>query len=230
MTPKIRRIIQIPPLPSANDGDFEWPSTATIANEQLHHPKPPNVQVNERLFILPTGQIWIPSESTELQLRLLVIAHTSASVHRGPSATISALESRFHWDTLEDDAKLFVSSCIHCLSTTGGEKVPRPFGPALFGTKPNDLLQFNYLTLGKSVTGDRYVLMMRDDHSGYAWLHPTPSTNGEEAAQAIIDWCAELGPPSTFMSDRSMPFRNEFMRLLARGLKCKHHFTQAYCP
>lgn len=32
------------------------------------------------------------------------------------------------------------------------------------------------------------------------------------------------------MSDSPTHFRNEVMRLLARGLKCKHHFTQAYCP
>lgn len=78
----------------------------------------------------------------------------------------------------------------------------------MFGTEPNYLLHFNYLDLRKLNTGDRYVLMMREDHNGYAWLYPTPSTSAEEAAYAIIDWCAAFGPPASFMSDGPTPFLN----------------------
>lgn len=113
-------------------------------------------------------------------------------------------------------------------STTHGEKIPRRFGSALFGAKLNDLLQFYYLELGKSTTTNRYMLMIRDDHSGCTWLYPTPSKNAEEATHAIIDWCAAFGPPRTFMSDRPTHFRNEVSCLLAREIKCNHHFTQAY--
>lgn len=176
-TPIIRRLIRIPPLVSASADDFEWPSPTSIAEEQSKHTKPPNVQDNDGLLVTPSNKIWIPQEATDLQIRLFVIAHTSASGHRGQAALITAITSRFHWDTVEKDTKLFVSSCIHCLSTTGGAKVPRPFGPAVFGTKPDDLLQFDYLKLGESTSGDKYVLMMRDDHSAYAWLYPTPSAN-----------------------------------------------------
>lgn len=71
---------------------------------------------------------------------------------------------------------------------------------------------------------------MRDDHSGYAWLSPTPAKNADEAAHTLIDWCAAFGAPSSFMSDSPTHFKNELLRLLARGLKCKHHFTHPYCP
>lgn len=63
--------------------------------------------------------------------------------------------------------------------------MPRPPGVTVFGTRPNDLLQFDYLDLGKSTSGNRYVFMMREDHNGYTWLYPTPFTSAEEAAHAI---------------------------------------------
>lgn len=70
-----------------------------LSTMSYQNTKKPNDQVKNGLFILSTGQLLILSESTELQVRLLVTAQTSASGHRGRSATISALESRFHWET-----------------------------------------------------------------------------------------------------------------------------------
>lgn len=68
------------------------------------------------------------------------------------------------------DVPTFVHSCIHCLSTTGGEKVPRQFGPAVHGTKANDLLQFNYIEISQSPIGETYLLIWRDDHSDYKYF------------------------------------------------------------
>lgn len=69
--------------------------------------------------------------------------------HSGMKSTKAPLEKRFHWLTLSDDIRLFVSTLIHCLSKTGGlqtdggECVPRPFGAALHGAKKNALMQFD---------------------------------------------------------------------------------------
>ena len=92
------------------------------------------------------------------------------------------------------------SATSHCLSTQGGEKVPRPFGPAVHGTAPNDLVQFDYIEIGPSNTGEKYVLMVRDDHSDYKWFFPFANTNAENAAIAIIDWCAAFTVPKSLMS------------------------------
>lgn len=61
----------------------------------------------------------------------------------------------------------FGRACIHRLSTVEGEKIPRPFGPSIHGTKENDLLQFDYIDLGTGIIGNKYVLMLRDDPPGY---------------------------------------------------------------
>lgn len=227
----IRRLVSIPPLPTTFT-DFIWPTTDSIsASQRAHPPPPPGFIFQNGLYRRPNdGPIWIPDEDAILQLRLSIIAHTGAAGHRGRDATEQALANRFQWSTLPEDIALFTKSCIHCLSTTGGETVPRPFGPALHGTKPNDLVQFDYIELGKSCTDEKYVLMLRDDHSGYCWLYPSTDQTAESTANALLDWCAAFGAPSSFMSDGPTHFKNETIRLLTKGLQSCHHFTLPYCP
>lgn len=152
-----------------------------------------------------------------LQLRLSIVAHNSAACHRGRDDTEMALQHHFVWKTLPNDEKAFVSSCIHCLSTTGSRWVLRPLCPSVNGNKPNGLIQFDYLELGQSSNRDKYVLKIRDDHSGYSCFFPFSNTNAENAAHAILDWCAALGTPRGLISDGSPQFRNEAARLVTKS-------------
>lgn len=43
--------------------------------------------------------------------------------------------------------------------------------------------------------------MLRDDHSDHKWFLAYPDTNAENAATAIIEWCAAFGVPNGLMSD-----------------------------
>lgn len=86
---------------------------------------------------------------------------------------------------MKEDVHLFLSSFIYCLSSTEGIKVPRHFGPALFSTKQNDLVRFDFIDPGLSRSGEKYALMIRDDHSGYSWLYPTLTTDAEPTANAL---------------------------------------------
>lgn len=72
--------------------------------------------------------------------------------------------------------------------------------------------------------------MLRDDHSDYKWFFPFGDTSAENAAQAIIDWCAAFGALSSFMTDGPTHFKNETLRLVSKGLMDPHHFKIPYCP
>ena len=230
--PTVRRLIHIPELPSACDDDFQWPQPSEIATTQAESStsRPAGLTSSDGLWKYPDDTIWIPDAASDLQLRLCIIAHTGAAGHRGRDATERALKSVFKWSTLAEDVRAFVRACIQCLSTLGGEKIPRPFGPSVRGTSPNDLLQFDYIELGPSLNGDKYVLMLRDDHSDYKLFYSFPDTNAENSATAIVEWCSMFGVPNTLMSDGPTHFKNETLRLVAKGLKAHHHFTLAYCP
>lgn len=106
------------------------------------------------------------------------------------------------------DVRSFVRACIHCLSTTGGRKVPRPLGPVVHGKKPSELLQFDYFEIGLSWTGEKYVLLLRDKHFDYKWMFAFSDTATANAAQAIINCCAAFGVPNSLMFDEPTHFRN----------------------
>jgi len=228
----VRRLIRIPELPSSSADDFDWPTATVIAEAQstTDTERPKNLRLTDDLWRNPIRAIWIPDTATELQLRLCIIAHTGPSGHRGPSTTETVLRKYYFWSTMTTDVRSFVRACIHCLSTTGGGKIPRPFGPSVHGTKANDLLQFDYIEIGPSGSGEKYILMLRDDLSDYKWFFAFTDTDAKNAAQAIIDWSAAFGVPNGLMSDGPTHFRNETVRLVAKGLKVPHHFTLPYTP
>ena len=228
----VRRLVQVPELPSSSSDDFDWPSLQEIAIAQAENDdsRPSNLVLVDDIWRNPSQAIWIPDDSTDLQLRLCIVAHTGPSGHRGVRSTTSVLRQNFFWSTLTEDVKTFIATCIHCVSTVGGEKVPRPFGPAFHGTAPNDLVQFDYIEIAPASNGDKYILMLRDDHSDYKWLFAYPSTAAANAAASLVDWCAAFGVPKAFMSDGPTHFKNDTLRLLAKSLKVKHHFTLPYSP
>lgn len=69
----------------------------------------------------------------------------------------------------------------------GGGRVPRSFGPAVHGSAPNDLHQLGYLGIAIAASGEKYVLILRDDHRNSSWLFLFLNTLTKNAARAIID-------------------------------------------
>lgn len=166
----------------------------------------------------------------DMQLRLCMIANTCAAGGRRTKDSKAALAPKFFCDSLPREARLLCSACIHCLSTMGAERVPRSFGPSLHGTKANDLVQFDYQEMGPINMRDKYIVMIRDDHSEYSWFYPSPSTAAEHAAHAPVDWCSAFRPQTRFMSDGPTHLQKKVLRQLPKALRTLHHFTTPYCP
>lgn len=126
--PTIRRLVHIPALPSSSAPDFE----CTTGKERYKHqqtatPPPTLVQdTADGLWKTASNAIWIPDNDAYLQLRLCLILHTCRAGHRAPTATLHPLQNTFFWCDMVDDVQRFISGCIHFLSTTGGERMPRP--------------------------------------------------------------------------------------------------------
>jgi len=74
--------------------------------------------------------------------------------------------------------------------------------------KPNEVLHFDYLFLGKSIDDSKYVLALKDDISGYCWLAPTSNANGEFAAATLARWNRTFSAPSFWVSDQGPHFQN----------------------
>lgn len=104
-----------------------------------------------------------------------------------------SLRPQFTWSAIPSDFSTFVKTCIHFFSTTRESKGPSSHRPPFYRTKQSDLLQFEYIRIVPSVSGENNVLMLCDDHSGYKWFFDFVSTSPVTASTAITDWCASFG-------------------------------------
>ena len=74
----------------------------------------------------------------------------------------------------------FVKQCLHCMDSRAGEKVPRPPGETVQGTRPSEVFHFDYLYVGDSGPlgkdgldegdGFKYILVVMNDLSNFVWL------------------------------------------------------------
>jgi transposase InsO family protein len=119
----------------------------------------------------------------------------------------------------------------NCVATIPGDKGPRPLGTQLHATKPNEILHFDFLYIGLSRDGKyQYLLLLKDDLSGYLWLVPCRTADSAATFDALMRWFAVFGVVLLWISDRGSHFNNEVVQRVQKELKAKHHFTTANCP
>lgn len=88
----------------------------------------------------------------------------------------------------------------------------------------------DYLFMGTSTDGKKYVLLIRDDLSSYIWLFPTEAATSQAAAEALMTWIAAFGSMEWLISDQGSHFLNRLINDLMEEFHARHHFTTAYSP
>jgi hypothetical protein len=117
-----------------------------------------------------------------MQQRLCVVAHAGARGRRGSRTIVQALEGMFYWRTIAE----FVAGCLHCMATASG-RIPRTFGETLTATKPNEVLQFDYMTMIEGEGGAKYILVLKEGMSGYVELIACIQANSDNAYHELQD-------------------------------------------
>jgi hypothetical protein len=178
------------------------------------------------------GKVWIPFSMKQLHIRLLVVAHCGASGHPRYELTLKSLTELYFWVGMEDDIKSFCSSCMQCQLFNANKSVPRPFGDTIVASKPNMVLEFDYLYIQESVDGFQYLLVIKDKFSGYTMLIPSKEADSSTAVVALLMWDSLFGVSGqTWVSDQGSHFKNRLVKAMSDALMLKeHHFTTAYCP
>jgi len=184
----------------------------------------------DELFATDDGIVWIPSESSNIQLRFLIIAHCGSAGHRGQHATNGALASRFYWKDMRKDVDEFLRQCLHCLPGSGGDIVPRPFGATARPTFTNEIIDFDYLYLGKSYCTFKYLWVVRDRLSGFVDVFPSAEPTAGHTAESLMEWFSPYGVAKCWVTDLGSHFVNRVIDDLALKLHAQHHFNLAYCP
>jgi Integrase core domain/Integrase zinc binding domain len=191
----------------------------------------PPVKVGTRGVRMVGDSMWVPAKAVDLQLSLCVEAHCGAGGHRGYKETLIAIKEYVTWVDMEKDVKVFVQNRMHCVSSASGEKISRPLGTQIHATRPNKIMHFDLLYMGQSKRNKyKYLLLLKDDLSGYLWLVPCKAAGAAETVDALIHCFATFGVVLQWFSDQGAHFKNQIMLCLQKKLKSKHHFTSAHCP
>lgn len=217
-------------VPTAPTKPSEWPSRTTLKAAQNGHEPPRGSTTDEDGLLRVDGKVWVPKGNDEMKIKLLTIAHAGQAGHRGADATVAAIREEFVWNGVTTDAREFVSNCLLCVLSRSGSAVPRPLSQTLHATKPNDVLHFDYLFLGKSTADDKYVFVLKDDFSGYAWVTPTSNATAEHAAETLARWQRTFTAPCFWVSDQGPHFINEVLSTMANTFNIQHKPTVAYSP
>ncbi|POM74528.1 Hypothetical protein PHPALM_8493 [Phytophthora palmivora] len=82
--------------------------------------------------------------------------------HRGQDAMSFALKDRFFIIKLEDKIAQFIRQCLLCKPFKGPQLIPRPYGPLLTSTERNEVVHWDFLSLGDCYSDATYLLVVKD--------------------------------------------------------------------
>ena len=183
-----------------------------------------SVYLNEDL------KFWVPEDCEQLQRVLYSVAHQGASGHRGRRVTVKTLKDFCAWKNVEDAVKKYRRNCLQCIKLMDGTTVPRPLGTQLVPEKPGEVVSFDYLYIGASKSGYKYILILVDKFSRVVRLIATIGPTAIPTAKALLQWATDYGLPTWLISDGGSHFKNQVLEHLAQRLGMKHHIVTAYCP
>jgi hypothetical protein len=155
----------------------------------------PPQQVDAGGMRMMSNVLWIPERAVELQLRLCAEAQSRSAGHRAYEVTLGAIKEYVAWTTMAKDFKVFVKNCLHCVATIPGDRVPLLLSLQLHATKSNEILHFDFLYIGLSRDGKyQYLLLLKDDLSGYLWLEPCRTADAAATVDALMRCVLPPGP------------------------------------
>lgn len=143
-------------------------------------------------------------------------------------ATLSTIKAVFEWDTMDADVNAFVQSCLVCVLSANGTRVPRPLRHQRHAERVSELIHFDFLSVGESQMGSQYILIIKDDFSGCVFLRSCAKADAESAAEILLCYFTAFFPVLEWFSDQGQHFCNAVMELLASSMVARHRFPTAY--
>ncbi|GMG17363.1 unnamed protein product [Phytophthora fragariaefolia] len=208
-----------------DDPGFEWPSWVAIRAEQVRYAtnRPKNASGDDQTGWYIEKKVWIPAKATEQIQRMLVVAHCGSQGHRGRDAMLAALRRLFLIDRLRARVDTFLANCLMCKHIKGGKTIQRPWGEIYRKNTRNGALHFDFLSLGKTFAGDRYLLVLKDEATHFTELTPCADPTSSAAVEAILSWHSRFGAPPVWIT-------SDVVAEVCRRLKASHDFPVAYSP
>jgi hypothetical protein len=150
--------------------------------------------------------------------------------HFGVHKTHSLLEPTYFWSGMFAQVRKEVSSCTVCDRVKANFKVKDP------ALKPLPIMEMFYRwgvdlckMLFKSVSGNKYVVVMIEHFSKWIELVPIPDKTSHHTAAALRGVLCRYGAPAEVLTDQGEEFQGEFAELLIK-LLIDHRLTSRDQP
>ena len=118
----------------------------------------------------------------------------------------------------------FCFTCLHC-HVNDQRVVPRPLDLAVHGNKPNKALHFDFTSIqslySKTKHNFQYVLILKDDFSGFVQLVPATDPKYNVVGEGLVDWYKRFVIPETLVSDQGSHFTNKLWKNSTESFKQK---------
>ncbi|RAW34202.1 hypothetical protein PC110_g9486 [Phytophthora cactorum] len=108
---------------------------------------------------------------------------------RDQDAVVLVLKERLYLVKLEEKVAKSVRQCKHF---KGPRLIPQAYGPLLTPTKPNEVVEWDFLSLGEGFGDSSYLLVVKDDLSHFCELFACATPTAYVAAEALTRWYARL--------------------------------------
>lgn len=115
-------------------------------------------------------KLWLPERAKDLVRRVMVVAHCGTQGHRGLEPMMYTIQQVFFVRELSKLCRQFLSRCLLCKHTKGGNIVPRAWSPTCQATRRNEILHYDFLYMGASMGTTLYVLVLKDGLTHYCEL------------------------------------------------------------
>ena len=128
----------------------------------------------------------------------------------------------------------YIKSCHDCQQLRGPrstDDLKCPLQPLKIPEKFNERVHADLMRPLRSITSNKYILVMSDAFTKWIELIPLPNKSAEEVAKAVYEnWICRNSPMDTLITDNGKEFRNRVMEELCKNHGIKHRYTSPYHP
>ncbi|KAG1960383.1 interleukin-1 receptor accessory protein-like 1-A [Pimephales promelas] len=150
--------------------------------------------------------------------------------HLGVERTISCLRRHFFWPGMQTQVQQYHSMCPRCQmrKTDAVPKAPlKPFTVSF----PLEVIELDFLSLGRPQDPYQNILVMTDMFSRYAWAIPTRDQTARTTARVLWQSVIQtFGCPMRFHSDQGPNFESQLVAELCSLYGISKSRTTPYHP
>ncbi|KAF4678527.1 hypothetical protein FOZ60_016486, partial [Perkinsus olseni] len=142
---------------------------------------------------------------------------------------VGKMQEEVYWPSMHLDGITYLQRCRECQvagshPTTRSPLVPVPVG------RPWHTLAIDYLTIGTSSQGYKYLVVIQDYFTKWAEAFPLVRDTMEETLPHLLALFARFGPPVRMHSDQGSQFEGQLFRRTLEALNINRSRTTVYHP